>query len=340
MTRILIVLIAALAVAPAALADGFAPLAAQNGEGVLALDGKSRFVALGTYSTAQTMLARIDSRTGSVLQSVSLGGSWGIPIYSYGPNSGEGLSRDGKTLVVADIAVTLPRTKSEFLFLDPHSFKVRGEAVLKGDFAYDALSPDGSRLYLIQHQDVLDQQHYIVRAYDIRAQRLLPGRVADPAQKTWVMDGYPISRATSPDGRWVYTLYGHPNGFPFVHALDTVRGVARCIGLPWRGGQNAVYNMRVALHGKALQVHWLSGRPWYVMDTRTWKLSPDRPGGFPWWWTLALVAALMIAVSGRAAHHRARRRVRGDEAGGGVQPVGDRGGTRGRVAAAGAQGAG
>ena len=48
------------------------------------------------------------------------------------------------------------------------------------------------------------------------------------------MDGYPLTRVTSADGRWVYTLYqnGGVGGYPFVHALDTVRGVAHCIGVP------------------------------------------------------------------------------------------------------------
>jgi hypothetical protein len=303
MTRILCLILLALAAAPAALADGFAPLASQDGEGVLAHDGKSRIVAVGAYDSTETMLTRIDARTGVVRQSTSLVGSWGIPIYSYGPNGGEGLSADGKTLVVADFAYTLPRKTSRFLFVDPNTLQPRKEAVLAGDFSYDALSPDGSKLYLIQHQNVLDQIHYVVRAYDVRTERLLPGRVADRTQKSWVMAGYPISRATSADGRWVYTLYGQPNGFPFVHALDTMRGVAHCIGLPWRGSQNAVYNMRVSLQGNTLHVGWLSGKPWYRMDTRTWRLSPDRRGGFPWWpWALlGLLAATIVVAYGRRA---------------------------------------
>src|SRR5436305_5164419 len=289
MTRILCILVLARAAAPSALGDGFAPLASQNGDGVLARDGKTRFVAVGVYNSTDTMLARIDAHSGVVQQSVPLNGPWGIPIYSYGPNSGEGLSHDGKTLVVADLAATLPRTLSRFLFLDARSLKIRGEAVLKGDFSYDALSPHGNRLYLVQHRDVLDQIHYVVREYDVAHRRLLPGRVADRAQKSWVMTGYPVSRATAADGRWVYTLYAQPNGFPFVHALDTARGVAHCIGLPWRGSQDAVYNMRLSLDGGTLHVHWLSGRPWYRMSTDTWKLSRER-GGFPWWAWAALGA--------------------------------------------------
>jgi len=35
-----------------------------------------------------------------------------------------------------------------------------------------------------------------------------------------------MTRTTSVDGRWVFTLYQNPGGYPFVHALDTVH--ARC----------------------------------------------------------------------------------------------------------------
>jgi hypothetical protein len=292
MTRILFILLLALTLAPVALADGYAPLAEQNGEGVIAPDGLTRFVAVGQYNSTDTILTKIDAQTGVVEQSTPLDGAWGIPIFTYGPNSGEGLSADGKTLVVADLAPTLPRQESRFLFVNPKTLQPLKEAVLKGDFSYDALSPEGTKLYLIQHADVTDQIHYVVRAYDVTSERLLPGRVADRTQKTWVMTGYPVARTSTPDGRWVYTLYNQPNGFPFVHALDTVRGVAHCVGLPWRGSQNAVYNMRLTLHGRSLAVHWLSGRPWYRMDTRTWRLSPDHRSSFQWW-TLAFLGGIV-----------------------------------------------
>src|SRR5436190_1451998 len=83
----------------------------------------------------------------------------------------------------APLAPTLPPTESRFLFVDPKTLSLRKEAVLGGDFSYDALSPDGGRLYLIQHRNVLDQIHYVVRAYDVRSETLLPGRVADRTQK-------------------------------------------------------------------------------------------------------------------------------------------------------------
>jgi hypothetical protein len=46
------------------------------------------------------------------------------------------------------------------------------------------------------------------------------------------MQGIPLTRATSLDGRFAYTLYQRPEGEPFIHALDTARGAAACIDLP------------------------------------------------------------------------------------------------------------
>ncbi len=47
------------------------------------------------------------------------------------------------------------------------------------------------------------------------------------------MQGLPMTRATSADGRLAYTLYSAEE--PFIHALDTVRGSAAvCIDLPRR----------------------------------------------------------------------------------------------------------
>jgi len=305
MTRYLVLLALALVLAPPALADGFMPAADQNGSGVLALDGTSRYVAVGIVGTTRTFLTRISTKDGSVLASVPLLGTWGTPSTTYTQSNGEGLSSDGKTLVLADISNVYPRTESRFMFLDAHTLKVRNAIFLKGDFEFDAISPNGNKLYLIQHRNVLDQSRYVVRAFDVPSLTLLPGRVADRTQKGWVMEGYPVSRVISPDGRWVYTLYGNPKGFPFVHALDTVRGVAHCVGLPWRGSYTAVYNLRLTLHRGSLAVHWLSGRPWLRMDTVSWRLSTDGGAGFPWWtlWFLALVPLPLVAI-------RARRRAK------------------------------
>jgi hypothetical protein len=148
MTRFLLVLVAALCVAPAALADGIAPFATQGGPGALAPDGSARFVAFAAGTG--TRIERIDAHGGGTLRTLFVQGAWGIPVATY-TNNGEGVSPDGSTLVLGDVVHTWPHARSSFLFIDPQTLHIRHRLTLRGDFAFDALSPDASRLYLIQH---------------------------------------------------------------------------------------------------------------------------------------------------------------------------------------------
>jgi len=287
--------------APVALADGPLPVAQQGGPGVLSSDGSLRYLALN--AGANTVVAQVQTKDGTLRNETTLLGSYGIPTITGA--LGDGLSRDGRTLVVGNADLTSP---SRFLVLDARTLRMRNGIVLAGSFAFDALSPDASRLYLIQHLNG-DYAHYVVRAYDLLTNRLLPGRVADRTQKSWVMAGYPVTRTVSADGRWVYTLYQNAgDGYPFVHALDAVNGIAHCIGVPLVD-QSGVYNLVLSLRddGRMLAVHWKSGRPWLEVNTATWRITYVRPGAFPWRWVgialggvLALVAAALL-VRRRAA---------------------------------------
>jgi hypothetical protein len=90
------------------------------------------------------------------------------------------------------------------------------------------------------------------------------------------MQGWAASRVASPSGRWVYTLYANPGGYPFVHALDTVNRVAHCVGLPWpatNGEQGAVFNFGLGLKGQMLVVRWQGGSPYRYINTANWKVS-------------------------------------------------------------------
>src|SRR4029077_9308792 len=167
-----------------------------------------------------------------------------------GPSGG--LFRDGSAFVLESMG--FPKM-SRFLVIGTDDLAVRQQIALKGLFGFDALSPDGSKLYLIQHTSTEDIQHYVVRAYDLNEHTLLPGRIADRTQKDWVMQGFPVSRTESADGRWAYTLYVNPGGLPFIHALDSVKGVAHCVGIPWRAtdrNQLPVYDYALRLQGRSL----------------------------------------------------------------------------------------
>jgi hypothetical protein len=291
----------ALVAAPVAAGDGPAPFAQQGGPGVLLpATGKGpplRVVAVPANGGADTVLTTIQANDGQVQTWLDIPGSYGIPMINW-TQGGDSLSRDGRTLVVGKSQAGSP---SSFLVYDPKTWRLKQRIALPGSYSFDALSPDAARMYLIHYTFSADgdYSHYVVRVYDLRTRTLLPGRVADRTQKSWVMNGYPLTRVTSADGRWVYTLYQNGDyGYPFVHALDTVRGVAHCIGLPMTNG---IYNVELALHGSTLAVHWRSGRPWLDVDTRTWRVSTAGGGGFPWLWAvIGAVTALGLTVTGVA----------------------------------------
>jgi hypothetical protein len=301
-----LVLFGALAV-PSAFASGGPLFASVGGAGVA--NGPTRYVPVVNNSGNDTTLEAISTKDGTVGRTLDLVGQWGVPATAAG---NEGLSLDGKRLVLTGVAdgQTSP---SLFLVIDPQTMRIVHPITLTGTFSYDAMSPDASRLFFIQYRNTDGlagyTSHYVVRAYDLKRGRLLPGRVADRTQKSWVMEGYPVTRVTTAGGRWVYTLYTNPAGYPFVHALDTVRGVAHCVGIPMKN-QRGIYNLVLGLRGQTLSVHWRSGRPFVNVNTTTWRVTPAHRGGFPWW-TLAFLALVpLVLVGGRRFASRPGLRVR------------------------------
>jgi len=113
------------------------------------------------------------------------------------------------------------------------------------------------------------------------------------------MEGFATTRTTSLDGRWVYTLFMRPGGYPFVHALDTVRGVAHCIGLPWTARDQApLMKMRMTLiDGESkLTLYWNDGRRWLAIDTGSWRITHPSTGGLPWR-IPAIAVAVLVALA-------------------------------------------
>jgi hypothetical protein len=264
-----LVVASALAVAPAAFAAFPGPYAVQGGQGVLSKDGSLRFVA--AKSAEGTVVSAISTKDKSVQMSRSFDSALGVvTLTPDGP--GEGLTRDGSMFVLQTAGFS---TKTQFVLLRTSDLSTQDRFTLNGTFAFDALSPNGSMLYLIQHKTVNDVNHYIVRGYDLSAHRLLANRIADKTQKNWVMQGWAVNRATSSNGRWVYTLYANPGGYPFVHALDTVRGVAHCVGVPWpaTAEQGEVFSFTLALKGNRLALVQQDRSIYRYIDTKSWRVS-------------------------------------------------------------------
>jgi hypothetical protein len=197
----------------------------------------------------------------------TVAGSYGIPTMIT-TNTPLGLFRDRSRFVLQSTGI---QKHTSFVVMRTSDLEVAQTISLDGSYAFDALSPDGRVLYLIEHRST-DFQHYIVRAYDLDAKQLLPGRIADKTQASWVMRGYPAARVTTSTERWVYTLYSNPGGFPFVHALDTVKGVAHCVGIAWTGDQNQLLRYHLTVAGNRLLVRRPDGTVYRAIDRRTWAV--------------------------------------------------------------------
>jgi hypothetical protein len=265
-------LVLALVLAAAANAAGPSPGLLQGPAGITTPTQKYRFAALHRVHTTQ--LAAIDKSTGKVVRSRLLRGQWGIPYVTF-DGAVDGLSRDGSMLVIAD---SVPprngpfRPSSSFRVYGTSLLDLRNAFTLRGDFSFDALSPDGRTLYLIQHLGTgNDIFRYLVRAYDLQARRLLPQAIADKRQQGWVMRGLPMKRLASADGRWVYTLYRQDGGYPFVHALDSVNRSAVCIGIPWQGSQDPLESATLVLAGGKLLIS--AGGRQFAIDTEAPRLE-------------------------------------------------------------------
>jgi hypothetical protein len=160
-------------------------------------------------------------------------------------------------------------------------------------------------MYLIQYSP-RDFSNYAVRAYDLRARRLLPEPVVDPDEAGEPMTGAPVTRVASADSRWAYTLYDSSE-HPFVHALDTARRTAVCIDLDAvRGG---VWGATLQLRGSTLSVVGRRGRLLATIDTRTHGLiadpEPASEDAATSWLPIALPTAALLLLG--AALTRRRR---------------------------------
>lgn len=272
--RILTVVLGAAAIAcaavPVAAGDGGGPSPglAWGGSGIASPDGQIHYVAV--QGRNETIVEAVGTR-GSVRTYASLRGSYGIPYVTAGGQVG-GLSRDGRRLVVASYPG--PGDATLFAVLKTGTLAVARRFRLPGSWAYDALSPDGRTLYLIQYFQGRSTQRYLVRAYDLARGRLYRQVVSD-RREAGTMTGFPLTRTTSADGDWVYTLYVKGNGSAFVHALDAADRKAVCVDLPWRKlDTSKPVGLWLSRDGWTLHVRQIAAGRRAAIDIRTWKVTP------------------------------------------------------------------
>jgi hypothetical protein len=181
-----------------------------------------RSLYTATRSATTTTVARMDVVSGRPLRSLRLSGRWTLPSTVIG-GAPDAATADGRTLVLARAGAR----ETRFALLDASLRRPPRTITLRGRFAFDAIAPDASRMFLIEPRH---GGHYLVRDYDLVRDELLPGAVIDKLEGEWQMEGQPVARAVPSAGPWIYTLYTKDEG-AFVHALNT-EGYALCLDLP------------------------------------------------------------------------------------------------------------
>lgn len=270
----LIALISLALVAGSAAAGGGGPSPGivVGGGGTLDLSGGIRYVALP--SNGATALVAVRTRDGRVLRHTVVRGAFGIPQVAFDGTT-EGVSRDGKTLVLATYAGADRVTR--FAVLGTAPLRLRRTVSLRGAWSFDALSPDGSMLYAIEYLGTGPNPRYNVRAVSLVTGRPVGGPIVDKRNPDEEMNGSPVARATRKDGSWAYTLYVRPGGTAFVHALSLTGRNAFCVDLPWRNTLRTIQQVRLALSadGRSLYLQ-RGGSRLAAVNTTTFAVSAFR----------------------------------------------------------------
>jgi len=253
-------------------------------------DPPYRYVVLSPHTRHPlTVVERIDMRDSTIDRWWYLRGTYYLPAVASDGTAGS-LSANG-ILVLSTLPRAYPPKRSRFAILDTRPFLRHPDrnrnsphhAIrrlgLGGAFNFDAISPDGSRIYLTEnYYRGRRLSRYEVRALDTASGRLLPGAIVDPEEPDERMQGSPVSRVASADGRWAYTLYAGSEEI-FLHALDTVRGRAVCVDLPQLEDLREPFGLRLKLSDdgheilvSSLDMEDVPVSPLLTIDTETFDV--------------------------------------------------------------------
>jgi WD40 repeat protein len=221
--------------------DAKGALVRSFGHAVAAPDG-SVYYAL--ESASSTALQLIEAKTGRTITRIQLPG-----VFTFADEHGpapSGLSPNGRWLVL----VGPSGERSRFAVVDTGLLKVAADVEVPGTLTYDAISDDGTSLYLIERIGAKAAQAlvgvdaayaYRVRVYDVPSAKLSDTLVVDvklAAQTNGdnaqtridgIMNGLYQSSVPSRDGQWNFSFYYNPNRGPFIHVLHLNTRSAFCI---------------------------------------------------------------------------------------------------------------
>ena len=182
-----------------------------------------------TWNDGRTTLQATNPTTGRPVRQMTIEGTYDLA----------GLTPSGSQLVLqyvpsrAEVETYTKdeRWKSRFLVLDGSLSESPFSVALDGGLSFDAISPDGTALYLVEDLPALQPTEYRVRWYDIHRGALQPGAIADKSGSETI-SALRLSAVPSRNGTWLYSLYLDETKGPFVHALNLEQRVAVRVDLP------------------------------------------------------------------------------------------------------------
>jgi hypothetical protein len=193
---------------------------------------------------ASTTITDLVVQPGAFGPSITIDGQWAVPTIGDDPTP-VGLSNfdHSRTLVLVEANAEASRTVSRFAIVSLQKLAeldagmpgvTEADVVhvieVSGRMDFDAISRDGSKLYVVEHLAGDVDGRYQVRMIHTATGALDEVIIADKRNAGEGMAGWPIAQLRREDGR-VLTLYrGYEH--PFIHALDTTEGWAVCIDLP------------------------------------------------------------------------------------------------------------
>jgi hypothetical protein len=269
--RFVVAGVACLALTGAATAAGPVP-PVMNGAPGIAVAGGAHVVAVAKRGGGATQLRLVRDRDRAVLRTRVLPANVGVPMVTI---SGlvEGTWAKGRRLVLAS-SVYDDQVNTRFVVIDTRTLAPLRTIRLAGTYAFDAVSRDGRRLFVLQYPGgVQSGVRYVVRSVDLRSGKLEPGAIVDKTEPDEQMSGIALTRAWSRDGAWAYTLYNGGTSHAFVHALNTRTRTARCIDLPWSGDSQSILDgAALSVRGTALLLSNAGGATLARIDTRTFSV--------------------------------------------------------------------
>jgi DNA-binding beta-propeller fold protein YncE len=196
--------------------------------GLVSQDHQRLYTAIPHKTNTQITVT--DTKSGTSLRNFTIPGSYSTAEQNYTQSV---LSADGRWLALKQFGGT--EAKSTFVVIDTTAAKIVKTLQLQGSFDLDAISPNGSRLYLLERlHDTTG--HYYVRRYDVDKGQLFPTIIADKSEiNDPRMIGSALTRQMATDGTRAYTLYTDTrSNIAFVHVLPMTSdlNLARCIDLP------------------------------------------------------------------------------------------------------------